>query len=107
MSEKYTLEENQLLADNVIEPIMKIVNENIILFNPDRMRATLESMCSHQRTTAAWPFPESINKAENMAAQNALFESIIELFEHRRSQAKKMQGHADHDKMLKTLGFIE
>jgi len=81
-----SLEENTLFANDIIGPIMDIINVNMDQFDLDKLRGTLKKMNDHVGTIKAFPFQETMDKADIMRIQNDIFEKIIELIELRIKQ---------------------
>ena len=88
MKEKMTLEENQVFADLILKPIMTHIDMAILhgKIDPKRLRISLDDMKSCTGTLAAFPFAETMDKAETNSIENDVFEKIIELIELRTKQ---------------------
>ena len=80
-----TLEENQRLADQIIKPIMDILDKNRGVFDIEKLNGTLDNMKSQQSFMAAWPTDETMAKASTMDLQNMGFKLIIELIKVRQA----------------------
>ncbi len=106
---KMSLEENQGLADTVITPILKIIDSAVRVFEVDRLKESLEAMKDQTSTLAAFPTPETMDKAESMKASNELFEKIIDMMELRKKQkeitVKQSKGTVGND-ILKQMGML-
>ena len=105
---KLTAEQNQRLADKVLTPIIKIIDESLGEFDISQLEETLEAMEGQTGTLAAWPFPETMEKAESMKATNETFKALLELIKSRANQKKKAMESAKGtagNQVLKQLGF--
>lgn len=105
---KLTAEQNQRLADKVLTPIIKIIDENLGEFDTAQLEETLEAMQDQTSTLAAWPFPETMAKADSMKATNETFKALLELIKCRENQKKesmKIEKGTSGDRVLKQLGF--
>lgn len=105
---KMTLEENTVFADEVLKPIILIIDQAIPSFDIDRLKATLDEMHSRASTCAAFPFPETMDKADNISAMNKLFECVINLLEARAQQQKTAADtnrRTAGEDILSALGF--
>jgi hypothetical protein len=104
--EALTKEENIILAAEVLKPIIEIIDNNT--FPVDRLKKTLENMEDNFRNVQAWPFQETMDKAEIIKIQNLMFEMIVNLIELRETQKEvtiKQMNSSPGDQILKQLGF--
>ena len=109
MVEKMTLEENQKLAEDVLKPLLKIIDASLGVFDIDRLKATHEAMRNKQRTVAAWPFQETMDKSELMKVMNDIFGGVLNLIELRINllKIKKKQTHqTPGENVLSQLGLF-
>lgn len=81
--EKMTIEENQAFADAVLMPILMIIDSAINTWDISRLRETYNAMLNKQSYSAAFPFQETMDKADELAAKNHLFDAILILMERR------------------------
>ena len=80
----YDLENNTIFADGIIGPLLMIIDMNVDNFDIDRLRATLDKMHRTHSSIAAWPFPETVDKADELALKNDTFKAIVDLMEARK-----------------------
>lgn len=109
--EKMTLEENTIFSDQVLSPIMEIIDNsiNVFQFDIDKLKATLDEMKSQVSTLHALPFPETMNQAETKGAIVKLYANIIKLIELRMEQIKVAENQSNMspgDEMLKSMGLL-
>lgn len=105
---KLTAEQNQRLAEKVLTPIIKIIDENLAEFDIAQLEETLEAMEDQTGTLAAWPFPETMEKAKSMKATNETFKALLELIKSRANQKKKAMKSAKGtagSRVVKQLGY--
>ena len=104
-----TREENQELAEMILKPVLLYIDLASERFPEERLKATLEKMHDHNSTLAAWPFPETMDKSDEMADSTAVFEKIVELISLRKTQLaerKKRSGRTSPGAdVLKALGM--
>lgn len=104
---KMTKEENQVFADEVLTPVLMFIDTAIRKYDIEKLKESLKDMKKQTSLLAAWPTPETMRKAEKMAASNELFETIVDLIEIRK---KQMEIHGKGDQtvgadILKHLGY--
>ncbi len=103
-----TLEENELFAHQVIKPIMMVVDTTGQTFDLEKLKGTLKGMKDQQSMVAAFPFPQTMRKSEELAEQTRIFEKIIELLELRSEQKdgtiQRAKGDAG-DQILNEMGL--
>lgn len=105
-----TKAENTVLSQLVIEPILNAVDMLVMAdkFPVERIRETLKNMESHTSTVRAFPFPETMDKADMLRIQNYIFAHIVYIIELREKQKelviKQSRGSAGVE-VLKQLGF--
>ena len=106
-----TKEENQELADMVLKPVLLCIDLASGRFPEERLKATLEKMHGHNSALAAWPFAETMDKADAMTESTEVFEKIVELIILRRHQLAEAMERAERSKstpgqdVLKALGM--
>lgn len=95
---KYEREMNQKIADDVLLPIVEVVDNARLglALDTEKMRESLKDMEAHASTNRAFPFPETQDKANLTELQNKFYEKVIELIELRNLQANETakQGRA-------------
>lgn len=108
--EKMTREENLELCNDVIAPVIKIIDEAVKKYDADKLKATLQAMEEQAGFTQAWPFQETMDKGKVMEIQNQMFETIIKLIELRRDQQQLVneqhKNKTNHFGLLRNLGAI-
>lgn len=81
-------EDAEMVAGNVVMPL-NLVADRLLHDTPEIveiMERQLGDMENHQQTMAAWPTPETMQKADEMQADNEMFEAMIKLLKTRKTQ---------------------
>ena len=109
MAEPFTLEENEEFSNEILQPLMFMVDRAADHYDIERLRATLENMNNHAGHLAAFPFQETMDKADAVANMNNIFEKILELIELRIKQKEAAieaaKNRNAHDDLLTQLGL--
>ncbi len=84
MTEAYDLENNIILANTFFKPLMELVDQTLQLWDIDRMRESLNNMRKQISTIDAFPFQETMDKADELSLKANEFEAIIDLLEARQ-----------------------
>lgn len=107
MSETYnSREENQVFADDIVKPIMDIIDNARHSMDLEKIKGTLKQMADNQSTARAWPFPESQKKADELGETTRLMDLIVQLIEARNKQAEGVINRMQSRKaMSKIPGF--
>jgi len=99
-------------AENVAETLMtSLINiVDMVVQNGcvGVMKQQLEKMQGRHGCLEAWPFPETLNKADEMKYQLETFKAVVKLIEVREEQitnVKEGKKFAEGDEILKQLGF--
>lgn len=106
------LKRNKLVAD-IIKPLLMFMDSclesfkvaGITIKELDEIR---EKMQGHNSSLAAWPFPETMQKADAMQVQTDTFRQIIKLLEIRKHQWEvqlQLKEETPGEEVLKHLGF--
>ena len=106
MTEPMTEEENAQFAIEVIIPLMAIIDNAVVTFDLEKLKATLSNMDQHASTLAAWPFPETMNEAKQVALKNVLFKEIIRLMEARKELMQYKPDFLINNDLLKICGML-
>ncbi len=104
---KMSKEENQVFADEILMPLLMMIDAAIKKYDIEKLKESLKAMYDQTSTLAAWPFPETMDKSKKMNASNELFESIIDIMEVRKKQIEiqKQPNETPGADILKHLGL--
>ncbi len=107
MSEK-TKERNQEIAD-LIKPVLLDLQILMREVPIEEMESILNRMKDTASTLAAWPFPNTLNKAEEMNVKNELFKAMINFMKAQKKVLdfkNKPKSFSNGDEVLKAMGLL-
>ena len=84
MVEPYNLEENTIFTDTFLKPLIELVDQTLRISDIDRLRESLNNMRKQIGTIEAFPFQETMDKADELIFKANEFEAIINLLEARQ-----------------------
>lgn len=90
-----------------ITPILQVADVVLETIELKAARECLGLMQDHASTLAAWPFPETMNRAEKRRLQNDTFKALIGFLEARQRQrdaAGRPDPYAAGSEVLRMLG---
>lgn len=101
---------SEMIAENLIVPIVTALDMAMCI-RPDlikEMRDRLTDMRDRESVLAAFPTPETMHKAEDLQADNDLFQAVLNLVEKRAAQQEfkhKQVEATPGDAILRQMGF--
>ncbi len=107
MSEK-TKERSQQIAD-LLKPILLSLQMFMQEVPIEEMESILSDMEDVTSTLAAWPFPNTLNKAEEMNVKNELFKAMINFMKTQKKVLdfqNKPKSFSNGDEVLKAMGLL-
>lgn len=93
---------------SLITPLIDVLDMIVQVADIELMKRQFEKMQDQQEYLAAWPFPATLNKADETSHQLKTFGAIINLIEVRKNQIdNKIAGKkfSEGNEILKHLGF--
>lgn len=104
-------DEKKDLVKNIAEdilPLMLQIDMLCIKYKVDDLKEILEKMRDDVSTLEAWPFPETLRKAEIMGAQTETFAAFVKLIETRQSQleTQRKPDTTPGAEILKAMGLM-
>ncbi len=107
MSEK-TKERSQQIAD-LLKPVLLSLQTFMQEVPIEEMESIANDMEDVASTLAAWPFPNTLNKAEEMKVKNELMESMIHFMKAQKKVLdfnNKPKSFSNGDEVLKAMGLL-
>jgi hypothetical protein len=91
-----------------VKQMMVMLDLMLLEYDVKDLRTMAQDMRSNNAKLSAWPFPETMNKAELQAAQLNTFEVLIKLLETRQEQMRlhhEKPRFIEGNELLKKLGY--
>lgn len=99
-------EKMQLFADNVIKPIMEVVDNARNEFDIEELNDALKDMVHKASMQRAWPTPDSQAKAKESDEINALFGAVLDVIKARNEQVDGRIKAAKEQAAWRSLGLL-
>jgi len=106
---KLSLEENAKYSDEILKPMIALIDTAVNNYSVERLKETLKSMEVQVGALEALPFPGTRDKADKNRLINEIYKHIICLLEIRikqRDLAIKQIHGTTGQQVLKKMGFL-